>query len=98
VIHPRLEQPGRVERLGGQRQHRGLLGSERRGDHDRPAGDHPAVIDDVTRGDQLVQRRQRRDTRNRNQVAAAEPADLALDTAFGQPRQVHLVGPLGRCG
>ena len=49
---------------------------------DRPAGDHPAVIDDVACGDQLVQRRQRRDRGDGDQVAAAEPADLAFDPAL----------------
>jgi len=56
---PGLQQPGRVERLSRQRQHRRLLVGERRGDRDRPAGDHPAVVGHVSRGDQLVQRGQR---------------------------------------
>jgi len=87
VIHPCLQQPCRVEHLRGQRHHRGLLGGERRGDGDGPASDHPAVIEDAGRGDPLVQRGQRRHCRDGNQVPAAEPADLSLDTAF-------LMGPL----
>ena len=74
--------PGRVERLGRERQHGRLLFGERRGDRDGSAGDHPAVIDDVAGGDQLVQHGQRRDCGDGHQVAAAEPADLALHPAL----------------
>ena len=81
-IHPGLQQPRRIERLSRQRPHGGLLVGERGGDRDRPAGDHPAVIDDVAGGDQLVQRGQRRDGGDGDQVAAAEPADLAFHPAL----------------
>ena len=50
AIYPGLQQPGRVERLGRKQPHRELPGGERCGDRDRPAGDHPAVIDHVGRG------------------------------------------------
>ena len=82
AIHPRGQQPRRVEHLPGQRQHRRLLGRERRRDSDRPAGDHPPVVENVSRGDQLVQSGQRDHRRDRHQVTAAEPADLTLDAAF----------------
>ena len=58
------------------------LDGERGADRDRPAGDHPVVVEQVAGGDQLVQLRQRGDLRDRDEVAAAEPADLALDAAL----------------
>jgi hypothetical protein len=59
-----------------------LFSSECRGDGDRSAGDHPGVVEQVAGGDQLVQLGQRHDPGDGDKVAAAEPADLALDAAL----------------
>ena len=82
VVDPGLQQPGRVERLGRQRPQRRQLGGERGADRDRPAGDHPGLVKQVTGRDQRVQLGQRRDVRDRDEVTAPEPADLALDAAL----------------
>lgn len=57
------------------------LGGERRLDGDRPPGDYPPVVDQITGSDQLVQRRQGVDFWDRDEVTSAEAADLALDAA-----------------
>jgi hypothetical protein len=57
VVHPRLQLPGRVERLDRQRHQSRRLGGERGGDRDRSAGDHSPVVVHVAGRDPLVQRR-----------------------------------------
>lgn len=85
--HPRLrvdpgqQQPGGVERLGRQWHQRGGLGGERGGDGTALAGDHPAIVDRVAGGDQAVQCGQRCRGWDGDEMAA-EPADVALDSAL----------------
>lgn len=59
------------------------FGGERGFDRDGPAGDH-TVIQGVAGSEQFVQRRQGGDfrDRDRDEVASAEAADLALDPAL----------------
>jgi hypothetical protein len=47
-----------------------------------PTGDHPGVVEQITGRDVPVQLGQRGHGRNRDQVPAAEPADLTLHAAF----------------
>jgi hypothetical protein len=59
-----------------------LLSGERCRDGQGPTGDNPPVVEHVRGGDQLVQGSKRGHRRYRHQMAAAEPADLALDAAL----------------
>lgn len=45
------------------------------------SSDHPAVVEDVSGGGQLIQSGQRNHGRHGDHVTAAEPADLAFDAA-----------------
>ncbi|WP_248580894.1 hypothetical protein [Nocardioides sp. InS609-2] len=60
----------------------GALGGERGTDCARAAGDDPVVISDIAGCDQSGEFDQRRDLRWRDQMAAAEPADLAFHTTL----------------
>jgi hypothetical protein len=68
--------------LGRQRGQRRRLGGERDPDRDRAPGDHPIIVDLVAGGNQIVELRERCDARHRDQMASAEPADLAFHTAL----------------
>jgi hypothetical protein len=82
LVDPRLQQPRSVERLAGQPDQPFLLSRERQPDRRRAPGDDPVVIDAVTRDDEGVELSQRRHSRDRDQVPAAEPADLTLDATL----------------
>ena len=72
------------------------------GDPDRAGspGDDPVIVNGVGLGEQQVQRGNRWHIRDRNQVPAAEPADLAFDAALVPRRQVRPIRrvPSEPCG
>ena len=75
------QQPG-LERLVRQRDQQGRLGGEVLADGADPRPDPAGVLGLPGRGDPRVQLRQGVHFRDRDQVVAAEVADLALDAAF----------------
>jgi hypothetical protein len=72
----------RVEWLSGQRPEHVELLAERLTDGLLPAADRAPQIGDAGCRDPLVELRQRADLRDRHQIRAAEPADVALDAAL----------------
>ncbi len=82
LVDPRAKREAGIERLDGQRHHRVGLEREMVADGDRPPGNAPAVIDEVTASDEVVELGHRGHAGHRDEVAAAEPADLALDAAL----------------
>jgi hypothetical protein len=71
-----------LERLGRQRRQQGRLDGEHLPDGARPGPDAPGVVGDVPGIDQGVELGQRVDLGDRDEVIAAEPADLTFDAAF----------------
>jgi hypothetical protein len=73
---------GRVRARRFSMQPRGQFSGEGHGDSRGSSGDHAGVVEQIAGGDQRVQLGQRGDGRDRDEVPAAEAADLALDPAF----------------
>jgi hypothetical protein len=82
----------RVEWLSGQRPEHVELLAERLSDGLLPAADRAPQIGDAGCRDPLVELRQRADLRDRHQIRAAEPADVALDAALRLRCRLRLIG------
>src|SRR5215472_14364344 len=75
------QHPG-LERLDRQALQCLRFGGEVVADGDSPPEDPPPVVGGVTSGDQLVELCDRVDSWDRDEMTAAEPADLALHATF----------------
>jgi hypothetical protein len=78
----RRQHPGRIKRLGRQRQQVGLLGSEVLTHSVGAVADAAGVIGGVGGRKVLVELADRADHRDGDQVPAAKPATLSLDPAL----------------
>jgi hypothetical protein len=81
-VDPRCEQQRGVERLDREALQRVGFQLEVVADRQCPTGDPAGIVGGVAASDELVQLGDRVDVRDRDQVAAAEPADLTLDAAL----------------
>lgn len=82
AVDPRSGEPARLERLLRQRRQQRLLGREVLADGSGPGPDSAGVVLLVPPVDHRVELGERVDFRDRDEVVAAEPADLALDSAL----------------